>query len=81
MSDKDLPTTAAEVRSLGMNEHSHRREDTAGTALGRETAQAVAASSDLGGRRDLTREELLALPAVVDLTTAAGVLGIGRTCA
>jgi predicted DNA-binding transcriptional regulator AlpA len=28
-----------------------------------------------------TREELLGLPAVVDLTTAAGVLGIGRTCA
>jgi predicted DNA-binding transcriptional regulator AlpA len=32
-------------------------------------------------QRDMTREELLALPAVVDLTTAAGVLGIGRTCA
>jgi predicted DNA-binding transcriptional regulator AlpA len=28
-----------------------------------------------------TREDLLRLPAVVDLTTAAGVLGIGRTCA
>jgi hypothetical protein len=29
----------------------------------------------------LTREDLLALPAVVDLSTAAAVLGIGRTCA
>jgi predicted DNA-binding transcriptional regulator AlpA len=29
----------------------------------------------------MTRDDLLALPAVVDLTTAAGVLGIGRTCA
>ncbi len=29
----------------------------------------------------MTREDLLALPAVLDLTTAAGVLGIGRTCA
>ena len=29
----------------------------------------------------MTREDLLALPAVVDLTTAARVLGIGRTCA
>jgi len=29
----------------------------------------------------MAREELLALPAVVDLTTAAAVLGIGRTCA
>lgn len=27
------------------------------------------------------RDDLLALPAVVDLTTAARVLGIGRTCA
>jgi predicted DNA-binding transcriptional regulator AlpA len=32
-------------------------------------------------RPEMTREELLALPAVVDLTTAASVLGIGRTCA
>lgn len=29
----------------------------------------------------MTREDLLALSAVLDLTTAAGVLGIGRTCA
>jgi len=29
----------------------------------------------------MTREDLLALPAVVDLATAAAVLGIGRTCA
>jgi predicted DNA-binding transcriptional regulator AlpA len=29
----------------------------------------------------MTHEELLALPAVVDLATAAAVLGIGRTCA
>jgi len=32
-------------------------------------------------RTDLTREQLLALPAAVDLATAAGVLGVGRTCA
>jgi predicted DNA-binding transcriptional regulator AlpA len=38
-------------------------------------------NSSESSRRDMTREELLALPAVVDLTTAAGVLGIGRTCA
>ncbi len=29
----------------------------------------------------MTREDLLALPAVLDLATAAAVLGIGRTCA
>lgn len=38
-------------------------------------------SSSARTRRDITPEELLALPAVVDLTTAARVLGIGRTCA
>jgi hypothetical protein len=32
-------------------------------------------------QQTMRREDLLALPAVVDLTTAAGVLGIGRTCA
>lgn len=29
----------------------------------------------------MTREELLELPAVVDMTTAAEVLGVGRSCA
>lgn len=29
----------------------------------------------------MTRDELLALPAVVDLPTAAEVLGVGRSCA
>jgi len=38
-------------------------------------------NSSARARPDMTCEELLALPAVVDLTTAAGVLGIGRTCA
>lgn len=29
----------------------------------------------------MTREELLELPAVVDVATAAAVLGVGRSCA
>ena len=32
-------------------------------------------------QQTMTREDLIALPAVVDLATAAGALGIGRTCA
>jgi hypothetical protein len=39
----------------------------------------VASPADRGQR--MTREDLLALPAVLDLATAADVLGIGRTCA
>jgi predicted DNA-binding transcriptional regulator AlpA len=32
-------------------------------------------------QQTMSREDLLALPAVVDVATAAGALGIGRTCA
>lgn len=42
---------------------------------------APSARAEVAGRRDLTLGEVAALPATVDLVTAARALGIGRTTA